>query len=259
MVAVGNPVNGWHRSNSWPSAEAIRITRGQTPGPRRVAPFWFSVESTNLGGSLNAENASDRLQYRTFLAPEMGRSLRAERLPETHNDDHIGQRATMTPDGAGTVRIYARVEVVESDTDLRALQVVTTTGLEAILSPEFPAVFRPADLGKGIHPSVGEFFGLPGFEPHSETGAWNEVTIPDFQMSFSDLVSQRLVVSSRTLAAIAVSGGPDIDTDALTALGTLSITPEAVLRKGRVLRWGRDVSPGDLLVDGEHWWLLLGD
>ena len=247
QLAIGGSDSDHQRADTWPEAG------------RSVRVFWFSVESTNLGGSLNAENASDRLQYRTFLAPEMGRSLRAERLPETHNDDHIGQRATMTPDGAGTVRIYARVEVVESDTDLRALQVVTTTGLEAILSPEFPAVFRPADLGKGIHPSVGEFFGLPGFEPHSETGAWNEVTIPDFQMSFSDLVSQRLVVSSRTLAAIAVSGGPDIDTDALTALGTLSITPEAVLRKGRVLRWGRDVSPGDLLVDGEHWWVLLGD
>ena len=27
----------------------------------------------------------------------------------------------------------------------------------------------------------------------------------------------------------------------------------------RKLRWGVDVRPGDLLVDGDHWWVLLGD
>ena len=221
---------------------------------RAVRVFWFSVESTNLGGSLNAENAGDRLRYRTFLAPEMGRSLRAERLPETHNDDHIGQQSTTAPDGAGTVRLYARVEVVETDSDLRPLQVMTTRGIEAILKPDFPAVFGPT-----INSSVGELFGLPGFEPRSETGDWNEITVPAFQMSFTDLVSERIAVSSRTLAAVAVSGRPDIEADALTALGTLTMTPESVLRRGRILRWESDVRPGDLLVEGEHWWVLLGD
>ncbi len=32
---------------------------------RAVRVFWFSVESTNLGGSLNAENAGDRLRIET--------------------------------------------------------------------------------------------------------------------------------------------------------------------------------------------------
>ena len=226
---------------------------------RTVRVFWFSVESTNLGGSLNAENAGDRLRYRTYLAPEMGRSLRAERLPENHNDDHIGEQSAATPGGAGTVRLYARVEIVEADSDLRPLQVMTTPGIESILEPGFPAVFRPGDFGAAIDSSVGELFGLPGFEPRSESGAWNEVTIPAFQMSFTDLVSERIVVSSRTLAAIAVSGMSDIEEDALTPLGTLSMTPEKILRRGRVLRWERDVLPGDVLVDGDHWWVLLGD
>jgi hypothetical protein len=246
-LAINGSDSGHQNAETWPEAGHV------------VRVFWFSVESTNLGGSLNAENAGDRLRYRTFLAPEMGRSMRAERLPETHNDDHIGQQSTTTPDGAGTVRLYARVEVVETDSDLRPLQAVTTTGIEAVLEPEFPTVLRSADLGEKINSSVGEFFGLPGFEPRSTTGPWNDVTIPAFQMSFTDLVSKRLVVSSRTLAAIAVSGRPDINADALTALGPLSITPESVLRRGRILRWERDVSPGDLLVDGDPWWVLLGD
>jgi hypothetical protein len=226
---------------------------------RVVRVFWFSVESTNIGGSLNAENAVDRLRYRTFFAPELGRNLRADRLPEIHNDDHIGQRSTTAPDGAGTIRLYARVEVVESDSDLRPLLAVTTTGIEAFLDPDFPVVFRPADLGEAIDSSVGELFGLPGFEPRSESGAWDEVTLPAFQRAFTDLVEERVVVSSRTLAAVAVTGGPDIEMDDLTALGTLSLTPDNVLRRGRVLRWENDVRPGDLLVDGDHWWVLLED
>ena len=247
MLAIDGSDSGHENAESWPETG------------RTVRVFWFSVESTNLGGSFNAENAGDRLSYRTFLAPEMGRSLRAKRLPETHNDDHIGEQSTIAPDGVGTSRLYARVEIVETDKDVRPLQAVTTTGIEAVLNKEFPAVFRSADFGEGIDSSVGELFGLPGFEPQSETGAWNEVTIPAFQLSFTDLVSERLVVSSRTFAAIAVSGGPDIDADDLTALGSLSVTPERILHRGRIIRWNSDVSPGDLLVEGDHWWVLLGD
>jgi hypothetical protein len=246
LAIEGNELE-YEKTGSWPEAgRAVRV-------------FWFSVENTNLGGSLNPENAADRLKYRTFLAPEMGRSLRAERLPEIHNDDHIGQQSTTTPDGAGTIRLYARVEIVETDSDLRPLQVITTSGEETILEPEFPSVYRSADFGDAIEPSVGELFGLPGFEPRSDDGAWNDVTIPAFQMSFTDLVSERMVVSSRTLAAVAVSGRPVLEANALTALGTLSLTPESVLRGGGILRWGIDVRPGDLLVAGNHWRVLLTD
>ena len=249
-LAINGSESGHQNAESWPDTG------------RTVRVFWFSVESTNLGGSMTIENAGDRLTYRTFLAPEMGRSLRATRLPETHNDDHIGQTSTTTPDGAGTVRLYARVEIVESASDLRPLQSVTTTGIEGVLKPEFPTVFRPADLGEAINSSVGEFFGLPGFEPRSETGAWNEVTIPAFQMSFTDLVAERLVVSSRTLAAIAISGGPSIDADAFSSRGELAVGSDTVVKTGqmlRKLRWGVDVHPGDLLVADDHWWVLLGD
>ena len=226
---------------------------------RRVRVFWFSVESSNLGGSLNAENAAERLRYRTFLAPEMGRDLRADRMPETHNDDHIGRHAVMVPDGAGTYRLYARVEVVERDSDLRPLQAVTTKAIDAVLDPGFPTILVSADFGDPIHHSAGELFGLPGFEPRSETGAWNEVTVPAFGRSFTDLVAERLVVSSRTLAAVAVTGEPSFRDNALNDLGMLSITAESVRRRGRDLRWQDDVRVGDLLIGGDHWWVLLED
>jgi hypothetical protein len=240
--------------------ESVHENTGAWPDAGRVVRvFWFSVECANLGGRLNAENAADRLKYRTFFAPEMGRSLRAERLPETHNDDHLGQQQATPPDGAGTVRLYARAEIVENDSDLRPIQAITTAGIEAVLDPQFPALLRSADFGHSIDVSVGELFNLPGFEPQSETGAWNEVTIPAFQLSFTDLVSARMVVSSRTFAAVAVSGRPDLDTDGLVSLGRLSVSPDSVVQRGKVLRWGVDVRPGDLLVGGDHWRVLLAD
>lgn len=236
-----------HMSDSWPEEnEKVRV-------------FWFSVESANLGGSLNSENAGERLQYRTFLAPEMGRGLRALQLPETHNDDHIGKQSTTAPGGAGTFRIYARVEIVESEKDVRPLQAMTSLGVEAIFDDGFATVLRPADLGDSIHREVGELFGLPGFEPRPEDGEWDEVTVQSFGRSFTDLVADRFVVSSRTLAAVAITGQPAIDDDHLTDLGTLSVTTDQVLRRGRTLRWEDDVRPGDLLVDGDHWRVLLAD
>jgi hypothetical protein len=226
---------------------------------RTIRVFWFSVESNNLGGSLGADNAGERLSYRTFLAPEMGRGLRADRLPDTHNDDHIGSRSQTAPEGAGTMRLYARVEVVESDKDVRPIQVATSRGVESVLDPGFPTVARTADLGEAIDQSTGELFRLPGFEPQSETGDWNDVTSEAFGVSFTELVERRFLVSSSTLAAVAVSGRPVIGESSLAALGELTITPDRVFRRGRSLKWGHDVMPADLLRDKDHWWVLLGD
>jgi len=226
---------------------------------RVVRVFWFSIESTNLGGRLTAENAGKRLSYRTFLAPEMGRGLRAVRMPDTHNDDHIG-RPVAAPEGAGTVRLYARVEVVEKAEKVRPLQSVTTLDVSHIFEPGFPALFRAATLSESVRPATGELFGLPGFEPEEgSNGSWNDVTITAFDRQFTELVSERIVISSWTLAAVAVSGTPDLDPTRLSPLGQLSIPDDRILRRGRPLVWENDVSSGDLLVNGNHWFVLLRD
>jgi hypothetical protein len=240
--------------------ETGHVETGNWPEPGRLLRvFWFSVESTNLGGRLDRENAGERLQYRTFLAPEMGQGLRAERLPDTHNDDHIGQQSNAAANEAGTVRLYARIEVVEALSDLRPQQTVATRSLDQLLDPEFPVISRSADLGGAADDTVGELFGLPGFEPSGSTEDWNEVTVPAFGRSFADLVSERFVVSSYTLAAVSVSGRPDLDLTRLTRLGQLEVTPDSVRRRGRTLRWEDEVVASDLLVDGDHWRVLLGD
>jgi hypothetical protein len=227
---------------------------------RVVRVFWFSIESTNLGGRLTAENAEDRLRYRTYLAPEMGRDLRATRMPETHNDDYIGQPA-VAPEGTGTIRLYARVEVVENADEVRSLQSVTTFDVSHMLAPDYPAVYRAAGFPEPIRETAGELFRLPGFEPQDDPpGSWNEITVTAFGRQFTKLVSERMVVSSWTLAAVAVSGAPDLDPTRLSPLGELAIPDEGrVLRKGRPLAWKHDIGPGDLLTHGAHWIVLLED
>ena len=227
---------------------------------RLVRVFWFSVESTILGGRLTSDNAGERLRYRTYLAPEMGRGLRAISLPEAHNDDHIGERVDHVDERPGTVRLYARAEVVEKQKDIQTLSSATTLGVEHLLEPEYPAIFRTVDLGEGISETIGELFGLPGFEPDDDPpGSWNEITVNAFGRRFTDLVSDRLAISAWTLAAVAVAGEPELDPDRLTALGEIAVSEDLLQRRGQTLNWQSEVQRGDLMLSGDRWIVLLED
>ena len=227
---------------------------------RLVRVFWFSIESSTLGGRLTVENAAERLRYRTFLAPEMGRGLRAIQLPDNHNDDHIGDSVENAIERPGTVRLYARAEVVEKEKDIQSLSTATTRGVDHILEADFPAVIRTADLGEGVSETVGELFGLPGLEPKTDPpDTWNEVTVAAFGRRFTDLVTDRLAVSSWTLAAVALTGVPDLDRETLTLLGEVTVSDDRLLLGGRALEWHHDVRRGDLLLSGERWMVLLED
>lgn len=247
LAIDGEPV-AHDRSGTWPDSG------------RTVRVFWFSVESSTIGGVLTADNAGERLRYRTFFAPEMGRELRALRLPETHNDDSLGTAALGAPGNAGTVRLYARAEIVEEADDLRPLHAATTLEPALLLDERFPTLLRAADLGAGVRSEAGELFGLPGFEPEGPTPeAREDTTVGAFGRRFTDLVAERVVVSSWTLAAVATTGSPRSDPAGLADLGELAVTDDSLRRAGRAAVWGPDVRAGDLLVDGERWLVLLGD
>jgi hypothetical protein len=269
-IALAMRVQRWGSEDTWISP-APRLELEGTPTPhfqssvwpddsRTLRAFWFSVECQNLGGMLTAETAGERLRYRTFLAPEMGRGLQAEGLPESHNDDHIGETGSGSREGPGTVRLYARVEVAEEAGDVRPLQAQATMDADKFLDPAFPTILIAAEFGDNIEPSAGELFRLPGFEPQGETPAErNAVPEQAFGRTFSQLVSDRIVVSSWTLAASAVGAEPNLDPSRLENLGVVEIGDGRVSSGRRILLWGTDVAPGDLLADGEHWMVLLGD
>ncbi len=74
--------------------------------------FWFTVESTNLGGALTEENAATA--YGTGLSWP-------RRWVESSRPNAYRTATTMTTSGhksgetdhSGTIRLYARVEIVE--------------------------------------------------------------------------------------------------------------------------------------------------
>jgi hypothetical protein len=269
-VAVALRLERLWRDSTWLAPVARLEIRGQevehvqsTIWPdttRSVRVFWFTVESTNVGGSLAVDNAAKRLQYRSFLAPEMGRDLLATSYPEAHNDDHLGQQPDTTPVDAGTLRFYARVEVFDPERDARPTQAVSSLAVDRLLDHDFPAVHRAGHFPEGVDPAVGELFLLPGFElDEGSTDDLEEVTRPAFGMGFSELVKRRLVVSSSTFAATALGGTTSIDTDRLTPSGTVIFDGGAFRRQGKPLLWHRDVLPGDAVRHGGHWVIILED
>jgi hypothetical protein len=269
-VALALRLERWGGTDEWlsPAArlevdgtEIPHLQTAQWPDhDRMLRVFWFSVECSSLGGALTVETAAESLRYHTFLAPEMGRGLQALVLPETHNDDYIAQTGDGPPEGAGTIRLYARIEVVEESDDVGSLQSVATVDLEQFLDPGFPTLLLAADLGEDIDASAAELFRLPGFQPQGDTPeARNAVTDDAFGRSFDQLVSDRVAVSSWTLAATAVSGRADLDPSALERLGEVTVGGDPLRAGRRPLVWGDTVHPGDLLADGDHWFVLLGD
>jgi hypothetical protein len=226
---------------------------------RHLRVFWFSVESALLGGRLTAEAAADRLRYRSFLAPEMGRGLAAASLPNRHNDDHLGSTGDAESSPFGTWRAYARVELVEDQGDVQPLQSVATAGPDNSLAPGFPTVSRGGRFPQGITSAAGELFNLPGFEPAPTDGPWNAVTERGFDRTFSDLVDARFVVSSWTFASVAVSGRSTLKPEQLVDLGPIDRTADELLRNGSRLRWPSDVAAGHLLKSGERWLVVLAD
>ncbi len=227
---------------------------------RQLRVFWFTVENSNVGGTLDAGNFASKLRYRTFLAPEMGRGLAAESVPEAHSDDHLGLQPGLKPVNAGTLRIYAKAEIVDPETsEVKAVQAIATAGPEKILDPDFPAIQRSLEVPEGLHPEVGELFNLPGWEATpGEPDHRNVAAEAVFGLPFDELVTRRILTSSGTFAAVATTGNPNRPDLAAGAVEDVSISDGAVLRGRRGITWA-GIRPGDWLVDGEHVAVLMAD
>ena len=227
---------------------------------RVLRVLWFTVESSFLGGDLTAETAGKLLSQRTFLAPEMGRGLLASRVPDQHNDDQINLGDEDIPVAGGTVRLYAKVEIVARVGAVATEQSVTSLGLDALEDPRFTSLRLAEAFPSPIRPELGELFRLSGFEPRTAADAsWNDVTRAATGSTFIELVERRYLVSSVTFASMAVAGELEMDDDRLESSGQVAVNTDPLERGGRRLSWGRDVHPGDLLKDRDQWIVLLAD
>lgn len=227
---------------------------------RELRVFWFTVESSFLGGDLEPGEAARLLEQRTYLAPEMGRGLLAAAVPEQHNDDQINLGDDLEEVAGGTVRLYARVEVAERADAVVPAQSAASRGPEAAAAPDYPTLHLGAAFPAPVRAVVGELFRLPGFEPRpAPDGDWNLVAVDGLGSTFSELVERRFVASSATFAAVALAGSAELAPGALDALGEVALNTDPPERSGRALRWGDHVRPGDVLTDRGQWIVLLAD
>ena len=227
---------------------------------RRARVFWFTVECSNVGGPVTPDRAARLLRYRTFLANEMGRGLVAATLPEPHNDDSLAAQPHVQPVDAGTLRLYAKVEVYDPTRDVRALQSAATAGVDSVLAPGFPAIHRAAALADGLPPELGELFNLSGWEAEpGDDATFDAIAGAAFGLSFAEAVERRLAVSSRTFAAVAATGRPTFPAGSPAVDLAVDLAGGTVSSNRRPLKWGDDVRPGDVLIDGSHHTVLAAD
>ena len=122
----------------------------------------------------------------------------------------------------------------------------TSLGADHLNEPAMVRISRDLEPEfTGIHPAAGHVFRLPGFEPTSVAG-WN----------LDEACSSLIATSSRTFAAMAVTGNCSTDDLKFDPLGHFSVTDSAVTS---ILRWQTDVLPGDLLKQGNHWLVVISD
>ena len=228
---------------------------------RTLRAFWFTVESTNIGGLVTPENAAKRLRYRTFLAPEMGQGLLAVSPPEVHHDDGLGPQPDQLWAGIGTLRLYLKVDVLEPErSNVQAVQTMSTRGVDGILDPDYPAIHVAAPVPDTLDSAVGELFNLPGWETDPDNlRLRDEIAEIAFGGTFHEAVDRRLLTSSRSFAAVALSGGSTIPDANLHSLGEVTLAVGDATKRNRPLRWGDDIRAGDCLVDGSHFTVLVAD
>ncbi len=226
---------------------------------RHLRVFWSTIECSFLGGELRSTNAARRLVWRTFLAPELGRGMTADGIFEAHNDDFLGQQPPPPDPPPGTLRFYARVEITEEAGSLRPLQAVSSLGPAELWNPALPVVSRTLRAPSGIDPSAGELFLLPGFELCPDDPGAAAAVRDATGHTLVELAAARLATTSWLLAAVAVSGRPDLDPADLRTLGVLRVHGPLLERRNRPLQWGRDVRAGDLLELDGHWMVLWAD
>ncbi len=235
------------------------VTSTWPDSDRFLRVHWSTIECNFLGGELNAGNIAERLTYRTFLAPELGRDPLVEASMEAHNDDFLGELPPPPDPAPGTLRFRARVEVVANESDIRPVQALSSPGPEAMADPRIPTVSRDLAAPEGIDPTAGQLFLLPGFEVPPGDMKAGEALVRVTGHDMAGLADARLAVSSWTFAATAVSGSASLDPLTLQGLGTLTITSHGLLHNGHTLAWGKTVHAGDLLEIGGHWIVLEAD
>jgi hypothetical protein len=209
---------------------------------------WFTVEPALFGGEGVAAESAEKLAYGEFAAPELGSELRAPLPPEPHNDDFLADPLPGNRLAGGCYRLKVKVSAYRDPRDVLPWASIGSPGAAQVES--VPTLCQLAPVPQGVHPKVVMAFRCSVFT--FAAGVWPEGgqgwPLP---LSPRELVASGLVMTPQAVAALAAVGDPLAEPWEPPVPVTLSAGVVEV--KGRALRWGADLRPGDALTWAGRW------
>jgi hypothetical protein len=244
VVVQGQPINVEPLS-AWPASGGV--LRG----------LWMTVEPDLPGWPNVGPEDAHRLQYKEFLAPDLGRELHVEVDWRAYSDSFLARPLPGVALRAGPYRLKVRVAAYASEHDIVPVQWVSSPGAEDVFAGRVPVVIRDVALPGLDGRRAAPFFRLSCFTfaanvwPDGGAG-WSLPLTP------GELVERRLIVTPESFAAGLVGGNvlapPWQGPRRVVARGDRFVAPS-----GAPLAWGREVGAGDALRHGQAYFVLLQD
>lgn len=219
--------------------------------------LWLTVEPEMPGWPKVAATDGHRLQYKEFLAPDLGRELRAEVVWRSYADSFLTRPLPGAALPGGPYRLKVRVAAYATEHDIVPVQWVSSPGAAEVFAGAVPVVVRDVVLPGLDGRRAAPFFRLscftfaPNVWPDGGEG-W------PLDLTPAELVARRLIVTPESFAA-GVAGGDLLAPPWQAPQRVVARGDRFVAATGAPLAWGHEVRPGDALRRGPAYFVLLHD
>lgn len=244
-VVVGGERINVEPLSAWPASGGV--LRG----------LWMTIEPELPGWPNVGPEDANRLHYKEFLAPDLGRELRVEVDWRAYSDSFLARPLPGVALRAGPYRLKVRVAAYASEHDIVPVQWVSSPGAAEVFTGGVPVVIRDVPLPGLDGRRAAPFFRLSCFTfaanvwPDGGAG-WSLPLTP------RELVERGLIVTPESFAAGLAGGNPLAPPwqapRRVVARGNRFVAPS-----GQPLAWGKEVGPGDALRHGQAYFVLLQD
>lgn len=219
--------------------------------------LWMTVEPDLPGWPEVGPADAQRLAYKEFLAPDLGRNLLTEVDWRAYSDAFLARPLPGVGLRAGPYRLKVRVAAYATEHDIVPVQWTSSPGAEDVLAGNVPLVTRDVVLAGLDGRRAAPFFRLSCFTfaanvwPDGGQG-WSLALTP------AELVAKRLIVTPASFAAGVASGDP-LNAPWRSPQRVVASGDRFVDSSGEPLAWGREVGTGDALRRGPGYFVLLHD
>ncbi len=219
--------------------------------------LWMTVEPELPGWPEVSATDAHRLNYKEFLAPDLGRDLQVEVDWRAYSDAFLARPLPGVDLRAGPYRLKVRVAAYATEHDIMPVQWVSSPGAGDVFTGTLPAVTRDVTL-----PGLDGRLAAPFFRLSCFTFAPN--VWPDggqqwpLGLTPAELVARRLIVTPESFAA-GIASGTGVERPWQAPQRVVARGDRFVALTGEPLAWVREVRPGDALRRGSAYFVLLQD